>query len=225
MRIKLVRFYSLVTLLLVICAVSAAAQNSDGINRVEFFGGYSHNRVDTGLASEDLGSDFDNSFGKRLGANGVNLSVTGNFSKYVGAKFDFSTHSTSDSLTFEGDQFNLKYRISNFLGGIQIKNNKKDGPRVKPFAHILAGVARQSVTLESPALQGVFGENSFKLSENNFALAFGGGVDIKAQKHVDIRVFQVDYNPTYNKGREFDDFDLDAKLQNNVRFSFGVVIH
>lgn len=213
------------TAFLCLCTITALAQKSDEINRVEFFGGFSHNRVDTGLASEDLGSDFDTAFGRNLGANGVNLSIAGNFSKYVGAKFDFATHSKSDDLTFDGDPFNLKYRISNYLGGFQFKNNRKDGPRVKPFAHIMAGIARQSITVTSPALLDVFGENSFKLNENNFALAFGGGVDIKAHKHVDIRVFQVDYNPTYNKGREFDDFDLDAKLQSNVRFSFGIVIH
>lgn len=210
---------------IVFCVISINAQNSEEINRVEFFGGFSHNRVDTGLTSEDLGSDFDNSFGKRLGTNGVNLSVTGNVSKYFGLKFDFSTHSKSDTITFDGDQFKTKYRISQFLGGIQVKNNKKDGPRVKPFFHALAGVAKQSNTIESPALIDVFDEPSFKISENNFALAIGGGLDVRASKHIDIRVFQVDYNPTYTKGREFDDFDLDGKLQNNVRFSFGFVIH
>lgn len=215
----------LMFLSLFFCVSSINAQNSEEINRVEFFGGFSHNRVDTGLESEDLGTEFNNSFGKRLGTNGVNLSLTGNVSKYFGLKFDFSTHGKSDNVTFDGDQFKTKYRINQFLGGIQIKNNKKDGPRVKPFFHALAGVARQSITLESPALVDVFDESSFKVSENNFALAVGGGIDIRASKRVDIRVFQVDYNPTYVKGREFDDFDLDGKLQNNVRFSFGIVIH
>jgi opacity protein-like surface antigen len=200
-------------------------QNSDEINRVEFFGGFSHNRVDTGLSSEDLGPEFNSSFGRTLGANGVNLSITGNFSKYVGAKFDFATHSTSDDVTFEGDPFHIKYRITNYMGGIQVKNNKKDGPRVKPFFHALAGVARQSVTVTSPALVDVFGESSLKLTENNFTFAVGGGVDVRVHKHVDIRLFQVDYNPTYVKGRDFDTFETDAALQNNVRFSFGVVIH
>lgn len=106
--------YSLLLGMLLFCAAFVAAQSSDEINRAEFFGGFSQNRVDTGLASEDLGSDFDTSFGKRLGANGVNLSVTGNFSKYVGAKFDFSTHSKSDDTTFDGDPFRTKYRISIF---------------------------------------------------------------------------------------------------------------
>ena len=210
---------------IVLSVFSINAQTSDEINRVEFFGGFSHNRIDTGLESEDLGTEFNNSFGKRVGTNGVNLSVTGNLSKYVGLKFDFSTHSKSENVAFEGNQFKTKYRISNFLGGIQIKNNKKDGPRVKPFFHALAGVARQSITVESPALEDVFDETSFKIAENNFAAAIGGGLDIRVSKRVDIRAFQFDYNPTYIKGREFDDFELDGKLQNNFRFSVGIVIH
>jgi opacity protein-like surface antigen len=215
----------LVILSLVLSVSVINAQSTDEINRAEFFGGFSHNRIDTGLESEDLGSEFNDSFGRRVGANGVNLSVTGNVSKYFGLKFDFSTHSKSEDVVFEGDQFKTKYRISNFLGGVQVKNNKKDGPRVKPFFHALAGVARQSITLESPVLVDIFDEPSFKISENNFAAAIGGGLDIRASKRVDIRVFQVDYNPTYVKGREFDDFELDGKLQNNIRFSFGIVIH
>lgn len=216
---------ALFLLVTVSCISAINAQTTEGVNRVEFFGGFSHNRVDTGLESEDLGTEFNNSFGKRVGTNGANLSLTGNVSKYVGLKFDFSTHSKSEDIVFDGDRFDTKYRINQFLGGIQIKNNRKDGPRVKPFFHALAGVARQSITIKSPALTEVFDEASFSVKENNFALAVGGGLDVKVSKRVDIRLFQVDYNPTYVKGREFDDFELDGKLQNNIRFSFGIVIH
>jgi len=128
-------------------------------------------------------------------------------------------------VTFDGDRFDAKYRISNFLGGIQVKNNKKDGPRVKPFFHALAGIAQQKTSVTGAALVPVFGESTFELKENNFAMALGGGLDIRVHKRVDLRLFQIDYNPTYFKGREFDDFELDGKMQNNVRFSFGIVIH
>ena len=212
-------------LLAVFTAATSVNAQTDEINRVELFAGYSHNRFDTGLSSEDLGSEFDRTFGGRRGANGFNASITGNFSKHVGAKFDFATHGTTDSVRFDGFDFKNKYRISNYLGGIQIKNNKKDGPRVKPFFHALAGVARQTFTVEGTGIQAAFGENQFKISENNFAFAVGGGLDVRVSKRVDVRLFQVDYNPTYVKEREFDDFILDAKLQNNVRFSFGIVIH
>jgi hypothetical protein len=101
------------------------------------------------LASEDFDDEFNNSFGNRVGANGFNASITGNFSKYVGAKFDFAVHGKKDNFDFDGDRFQTRYRIYNYLGGIQVKNNEKDGPRVKPFAHFLAGVARQTVRVET----------------------------------------------------------------------------
>lgn len=224
MKIKSIQ-YALFAMLITIFSSNLIMAQSDEINRAEFFGGYSHNRVDTGLASEDFDDDFNNIFGRRLGANGFNASITGNFSKHVGAKFDFAVHSKNNDFDFDGDRFTTKYRIENYLGGIQIKNNQKEGPRVKPFAHFLAGVARQTVSVESPALTDIFGETTVRTSSTNFALAVGGGLDIRAGKHIDIRVFQVDYNPTFVKDRDFDDFTLSGKLQNNVRFSFGIVIH
>lgn len=206
------------TLLLLAVLVSATgmAAAQGGVNKVEFFGGFSHNRVDTSLDSDD----FDESFGDRVGANGVNLSLTGNFSKYVGVKFDYAHHRNTSTIDFEGFQLNQKYTNDTIMGGIQIKNNAKDGPRVKPFFHALAGVARQkfSVTESTEDLD-------LSFSQNNFTFAIGGGLDVRVSKRVDIRLFQVDYNPTYIKDVDFDDFYLNGKLQNNVRFGFGIVIH
>jgi opacity protein-like surface antigen len=208
--------------LIILSATTVFAQSER--NKVEFFGGFSHIRADTGLTSEDLGSEFDRSFGRRFGAHGFNASITGNVTDYVGVKFDVATHGRSEDITFDGDDFRLKYRITNYLGGIQIKNNKKEGSRVRPFAHLLAGVANQSADVSGTAITTTFG-GPFKVSENNFALALGGGLDVNVSKRVAIRVFQVDYNPTFVKDRDFEDFTLDGQVQQNIRFSFGVVIH
>lgn len=213
-----------------LAAVPAIAQNSDGINRVEFFGGFSHNRVASPYSDDDLdyidyyletGSAFRDTFGGTYGSNGVNLSVTGNFTKWVGAKFDFATHSSKQSGSFEGFTLNQKYRTTNYLGGIQVKNNKKDGPVAKPFFHALAGVNRQSVTLTGNSVPLVFGENEVKEDQTNFAMAIGGGLDVKVHKNVDIRVFQVDWNPTYAKETDI----TEGRYQGNIRFGFGIVIH
>ena len=196
----------------------ASAQSSSGINRVEFFGGYSHNRVDTGLSSEDF--EGDSTFGRRVGANGVNLSLTGNVTKYVGLKVDFAHHRKSDNFDFEGVDVGSKYSINTFMGGIQIKNNKKDGPRVKPFFHALAGVARQKLSFTAPSE-----DFDATISQSNFTFAIGGGLDVRVSKNVDIRVFQVDYNPTYLKDHDFDEFSIEGMPQHNIRFGFGIVIH
>ena len=53
-------------------------------------------------------------------------------------------------------------------------------------------------------------------------MAIGGGVDVKVSKRVDIRLIQVDFNPTYLK--DTDDFEIGG-VQKNWRFGFGIVIH
>ncbi len=74
------------------CASLASAQ--DDYHKVEVFGGYSYNSADRIAGSEfttsTVGSQF--SSGKRKGFQGFDTSVTYNFSRYVGAKFDFSGH-------------------------------------------------------------------------------------------------------------------------------------
>jgi hypothetical protein len=50
-------------------------------------------------------------------------------------------------------------------------------------------------------------------SETGLAGAFGGGLDIKLNDHIDFRLIQVDYNPIkFNGG-----------VQQNVRIGIGFV--
>src|SRR5215212_3080469 len=122
-----------------LCASATMAQASD-YRRFEFFAGYSHNRVDVGPV-EDFDTDdhleLSDVFDEREGFNGFNASVVGNFSRYVGAKFDYSYHQKS----FDFGPDNTMVRLHNILGGIQIKDNSSEGTW-KPFAHALVGVGR-----------------------------------------------------------------------------------
>ncbi len=226
MKLTLHGFILAVLAIGMFAVVPAVAQSE--INRAEFFAGFSHNRIDTGLTSEDV-DEIGTAFGKRLGANGANFSITGNVSKYVGLKFDVATHTKTENISFDGDQFSLKGRVTNYLGGVQFKNNSKDGPRVKPFMHALAGIARQTITVNGPnSIIGGTGNSNvqlLKIGQSNFALAIGAGIDVRVHRRVDIRIFQIDWNPTYLKGEEFDDFEIDGMMQNNFRFGFGIVIH
>lgn len=214
MKLRLFPQALLLTAILACASQLVTAQG--GINRVEFFGGFSHNRVDAGFDVDEL----DEELGGRVGANGVNLSVTGNFSKWVGAKFDYAHHRKTDSFDFEGLNVDQKYTNDTIMGGIQIKNNAKDGPRVKPFFHALAGISRQKFSVNEDTE-----DIDLSFSQSNFTFAVGGGVDVRVSKNVDIRVFQIDYNPTYYKDVEFEDVYLNGRLQNNFRFGFGVVFH
>jgi len=159
----------------------------DEINQGEFFGGFMHKRVDG------------------EGINGINLSGTYNFHSYLGVKGDFSWG--------KKDEFSA----TTYMGGVQMKDNRKNDSMVKPFAHVLMGVQRCKLefdglggSMEGP--QGVFiGE----VTNSGFSMAFGGGIDIKVSDRMSVRAIQYDYNPVWVDGTRF----------NTNRFSFGVVIH
>src|SRR5215210_2184611 len=128
--------------LILLCAPLAVAQ--DEYNKFEVFAGYSHNRVDVGPIEDQGGNvDFNDIFDERERYNGFEVSVTGNVSRYVGVRFDYSYHQRS--VEFGVD--NSTARLHNFLAGVQFKDNLKGGRKFKPFGHILAGVARYAVDL------------------------------------------------------------------------------
>lgn len=173
---------------------------SDDYNKLDVYAGFSHNRVDTGLGDDD--PDLDDIFDEREGYNGVEASVTGNVSRYFGVKADYSFH--RNEIDFGADS--TDFRIHNFLGGVQFKDNAKE-TKVKPFAHLLAGVAHQSVDLTDL-------DNTFTdFSETGFAAAIGGGLDFRVSDRVDVRAIQFDYNPNH----------INGNTQHNFRVGVGVV--
>ena len=221
--------------LVLICTSAALAQSE--YKKWEFFGGYS------ALFYDNLAGDTDNAavndvLGDRQTLRGFELAVTGNFHKYVGAKFDYSLHLREDNFTRAAGSGTVDSTIQNFLGGIQIKNNMEDGPRFKPFGHALFGVAVQKLDVDSPQLPAVFGISDFHVNETSFAMAFGGGIDIKLNDRFDIRAAQIDWNiikrgdqqtgivlvptPFQTVGTPF---VIPGTRQDNLRLSVGIVIH
>lgn len=76
-----------------------------------------------------------------------------------------------------------------------------------PFVQALFGGAHIANT--------VFGSS---LSNNAFAMAIGGGLDLNATRHLGIRLGQVDYLMT-----RFEESVGNRQTQNNVRVSAGIV--
>jgi hypothetical protein len=201
----------LTALLVAAFAPAAFAQTGDDYNKYDVFVGFSHNRVDTGIDTDDISDggdfdDFDDIFNEREGFNGVNASVKGNVSRYAGLKFDYSFHRKEFDFGDLTGAAGTEVRIHNFLGGVELKDNARE-TRVKPFAHLLAGVARQSADLSN------FDDEFEDVSETGFAAAIGGGVDFRLNDRVDFRAIQFDYNPNR----------LNGETQHNFRIGIGVV--
>lgn len=229
------RLLALPTLIL-ICTSAAFAQ-SDDYTKWEFFGGYSALQFDN-LGGDTGNPNVDDILSGRNTLRGFELAVNRNFHKYVGAKFDYSLHLREDNFSRPAGSGTIDSTIQNFLGGIQVKNNTEDGPRFKPFGHALFGVAVQKVDVDSPQLPTVFGISDFHVNETSFAMAFGGGVDIKLNNRIDIRAGQVDWN-IINRGDQQTGivlvptprqtvgtpFVIQGTRQDNLRLSIGIVIH
>jgi opacity protein-like surface antigen len=194
---------------------------NDDYNSVEIYGGYSLLLLD-GFATDVVFADF---LEERLHFHGIDLSATFNFSRYVGAQVDFSTHKRSEDLVDFGLVGDADANIQNFLFGIQVKNNSENGSRFRPFGHFLAGVSRQKLEIESPLLIPIIGVDEFSLRRSSFALAMGGGIDIRITENFSIRPVKLDYLPVF-----IDDFEsvgvvFDGRTQKNFRAGAGLVFH
>lgn len=211
------------TALLLCSTLVVSAQNTkpDEYPKVEVFVGYSA----FGEAnSRGISFGADRRTSGDYGTNtGFEASLIRNFSKHFGIKGDFSAHFSDESgrgpitlctptCTTVTQDAQLKSRVYNFLGGPEFK--ARNSTRFTPFAHVLGGVAHTSATFTTP---GPTFNLLLKKSDNSFAMALGGGLDIRASKRVSFRAM-MDYNPVFVN-------DSVSGRRDFVRFSLGVLFH
>jgi hypothetical protein len=123
--------------------------------------------------------------------NGASISVAGNLNHWLGITGDFGGYHKS--------QAGVTFNTYTYLGGPRFSYRKSS--RVTPFAQVLVGGARGSLT--------GFGGSG---SANGFAYSAGAGVDLGLTKHLALRP-QLDYI-----GMRFS-----GNTVNTVRGSFGIV--
>lgn len=185
---------------LIACAASASqAQTPAEQAKNEFFAGYSYHSADINTLTVDP---------RRTGQNGVNLAYTRNITKNIGITGDASAHFHRDIQTTSISTFNSKRDQYFLLAGIQFKAG--NGKRLQPFAHALVGASLFRGFTSDIRPSG----NVYTIDDaTSFAMAFGGGVDIRVNRRIDFRIIQADYTPTFfGPGR-----------QNNFRLSVGII--
>lgn len=207
-------------------AIVTAQSSTDGYKKGEFFIGYSNGQIDTGLGDIDAAEEFGIDIDERESFHGFNASGVYNVSRYFGIKADVSgVYNDRDFSLFVAPppievgtgtstiSFATKNSLYNFLGGVQVKDNSNSG-RFKPFAHALIGAAHARTKISNVTCPvGVDCSLIIDGSETGWAGAFGGGLDIRINKRVQLRAFQVDYNPVWLAGVQ----------QNNIRIGVGLV--
>jgi opacity protein-like surface antigen len=128
------------------------------------------------------------------GSHGFAASVTGNVNSYLGLVAEIGGQYSH----FEEEGIRESISAPSVLFGprFSLRRNR----RLTPFAHALFGASH----IRSEATE--LGQ-TFIFSDTSFAMAIGGGLDVRVSDNIAIRIIQVDYlrthhfNETQNKGR------------------------
>ena len=166
----------------------AGVASAQDAPKAEVFGGYSFLHV-----TNDGGS---------ANFNGGTGSLAYNLTPWLGVVGDVGGYHWSQSSTDESAN------AVTYLFGPKISYRR--GP-ITPFVQVLFGGAHLSSSETG------CGSSCVTLSQNAFAMTFGGGVDWNATPHIGIRVVQAEYLMT-----RFNDVTGNNQ-QNNARISTGVV--
>jgi len=183
---KLLTLSSVVLFLTVVSVPRAFSQ-------VELFGGYSHLGLNN--APSNIGSSSNGWEGSAY------LHLLGPF----GVEGDLSNHyGVSPALPSNGGTFYVPQFMEMWGPRYTLAL-----PKIHPFVHALFGTVhgQAAVPLPAPAI------GSTIVSENAFALAFGGGINVKATRHIWLRLIQVDYIRS----------QFSNNSQNETRISAGLV--
>ena len=187
--------------LFIACTSPFAFAQTGDYNKYDIGVLYSHNRQDVGV--QDPNQNF---LDERQGFHGVEAFVKGNVSRYVGLKGSYSFNRKSFDIDggTAATSFDVDADLHQFLGGVEFKDNAKE-TKVKPFAHVLAGVAHARSDVSNATF-------SFDESDTGFAAAVGGGVDFKLNDRIDLRAVQFDYNPIRANGETSHNFRIGIGL-------------
>lgn len=185
---KLLAFASLLVFLAIVSAPKAFGQ-------IELFGGYSH------LSLNGAPSTMDSTANGWAG--GAYLHLLGPW----GIEADYSNHYGVSPQNGTG------YYVPGFteLYGPRFTLAL---PRIHPFVHALFGTVHGVASFAIPDVPCTpQGCPSFTSRENAVGMAFGGGLNVKATRHVWLRLVQVDYLRT----------QFTNNTQNDVSVSAGLV--
>lgn len=199
MRQHLLTRILLAATLLMLVSLPTSAQNYPS---VELSGGFSY------LHAQGGGNLY-----------GWDASVANNFNRWFGLAGEFSGHYGSNDafatpiavpVPFPPATFSISNRsnVYTFLFGPRFSYRKDK--RLTPFGHVLAGFARSgfSVNVSAPPFS-----SHISSSSTAFAMALGGGVDVRLNTSLGFRLIQADYLLTHFGGAN----------QNNARITTGLV--
>ena len=201
---------------LLLCSFYAVAQDYP---KAEVFGGFSFIHADTeGVTPASVGLPTGSSI--KTWYPGWEVAGQYNLTHLLGIKADFNGN-YGQPVSVPGTAGLPSARSYTFLFGPVVSFR---GDRFTPFVH--AGFGGNHIGVDASATAG-----NPAGSETAFAMAFGGGLDVKVSRHFAVRLGQFAYVFTKHCGNLFGTGCIlggagePADHQNNFHFATGIVIH
>jgi opacity protein-like surface antigen len=185
--------------ILVLVLVIAAPGYAQTIPEWEIFGGYSWQR--SNLREYFKSTPIIYSVRNKGGSlNGFNVAFTENVNRWFGGTLDITGHFAAPDIS----GVKTHQTMYTFTYGPQFSYRKRPG--WTGFGNVLAGVAHASakVTPTGP-----------HADDTSFAIAAGGGLDVKFRGNTAIRVLQAEYLHANALGAN----------HNNLRISAGLILY
>lgn len=200
----------LMLLVAAICAPCAFAQDKD-YSFYEFYVGYAHQRSFNNANHFDRGGratfngravDFGN---ERTAYNGFTAEFNQNVHRNVGIVTSFTAGFDDTGYVDRNSSrvFNASVQRYDLMIGPRFNYRNRV---VTPFAHALFGITHLRANFDDRL-------SPHKKADTAFAMAFGGGVDIHAGDHIDIRPIMIDWVPTFFDGKRQDNFRAGAGIK------------
>jgi opacity protein-like surface antigen len=196
---ELMKKLVLVAVFLLGFSVMAMAQD---VPVAEIYGGYSLTMVDVDTLS---GGEED----QDLSLHGWNASVTFNMNKWAGIVGEFTgSYGTLDTSADypDGVKAWVDVKFNSIMIGPKVTLHRGT---VSPFVHALVGYAHLGY-------KAVEDGTEMSETENDLAMAFGGGVDVRLNDNLSIRPVQLDYFTT--RGR------VNGEFADHFRYSAGFIV-
>jgi opacity protein-like surface antigen len=213
-RIPLMRYLLLISVILASATASLAQDIVEDYSNWEFYGGYAYERGNNGAdrlnrdarITTATTSPIIKLVRQDVNFNGFSAEVVYNVSRHVGIVANFSAGFRNHVRYFDnagGRFFDARLRRWNYFVGPRF-NWRNDSPLI-PFGEALFGVSRFDARFNNLT--------SSASTETAFSMALGGGLDIRAGKHIDLRAGQIDYMPTFFKHQREDGFRVSAGIK------------
>ena len=148
--------------------------------------------------------------------NGGIASFVYNVTPLFGIKSEFGDYvgNGGAQLRAAGFNGNVSGNLFSYMFGPQVKKHKG---KFQPFGEALFGGAHSGTQAQLyEIIHGL--PTSGGSSNNSFAMAFGGGIDIPVGHHAQIRPAEVDYLYTHFSANQV------SASQNNFRYSVGLTV-